>query len=31
VFAIIPATWQTAVPRIYAEMRATLDRWESED
>jgi len=27
--AIIPATWQTAVPRIYAEMRGTLARWEA--
>jgi tetratricopeptide (TPR) repeat protein len=31
VFAIIPATWQTAVPRVYADMRATLARWESEE
>jgi hypothetical protein len=31
VFAIIPTTWQTAVPRVYADMRATLARWESED
>lgn len=30
VWAIIPATWQTAVPRIYADMRDTLARWEAE-
>jgi tetratricopeptide (TPR) repeat protein len=30
VTAIIPATWQTAVPRVYAEMQATLVKWESE-
>lgn len=30
VTAIIPATWQTAVPRVYAEMRDTLARWEAE-
>jgi O-antigen ligase/Flp pilus assembly protein TadD len=30
VTAIIPATWQTAVPRLYGEMQGTLARWESE-
>jgi tetratricopeptide (TPR) repeat protein len=30
VTAIIPATWQTAVPRSYAEMQETLARWEAE-
>jgi tetratricopeptide (TPR) repeat protein len=30
VTAIIPATWQTAVPRVYAEMQATLAKWEAE-
>ena len=30
VTAIIPATWQTAVPRAYAEMRDTLARWKAE-
>jgi O-antigen ligase/Flp pilus assembly protein TadD len=29
--AIIPATWQTAVPRIYAEMQATLAKWELDN
>ena len=28
--AIIPATWQTAVPRIYAEMHGALARWAAE-
>jgi hypothetical protein len=30
VTAIIPATWQTAVPLTYAEMQATLAKWEAE-
>lgn len=29
VFALIPADWQKAVPRPYAEMQATLARWRS--
>ena len=30
VTAIIPATWQTAVPRVFSEMQATLAKWEAE-
>jgi O-antigen ligase len=28
VFALIPGTWQDAVPRPYAEWQQALDRWE---
>jgi hypothetical protein len=29
VWAMIPDQWQTATPRLYDDMRATLDRWRS--
>jgi hypothetical protein len=30
VLAMIPGGWQTATPRIYDDMQATLARWRSE-
>ena len=30
IFALIPATWQDAVPRPFAEWQAALARWDSE-
>ena len=29
--AMIDGDWQTAVPRLYEEMRETLDRWRSAE
>ena len=29
VFALIPGTWQDAVPRPYAEWQDALERWEA--
>jgi tetratricopeptide (TPR) repeat protein len=30
VLAMIPGDWQTATPRLYDDMQATLERWRSE-